>query len=212
MAGSRRSWAAAIALTIGGAFLLLIVVTDHFDVLVNPRDAPGSGRAPARWPVVPAGQDRRHRPHPRHSRPPSFPPHRHRRRYCLEVLARVRRVPGRRRGVRARDGPRRPAARRRAVQDRREGRRRPAAALAAGGFPDRLPLRHRRAAPDEADRGVPRRAGNPRLGAARLLVSRPARADRCGFAPAPLARVGLAGGTLAFLLFGAGATRWWGRT
>jgi hypothetical protein len=30
---------AAIALTIGGAFLLLIVVTDHFDVLVNPRDA-----------------------------------------------------------------------------------------------------------------------------------------------------------------------------
>jgi hypothetical protein len=30
---------AALALTIGGAYLLLIVVTDHFDVLVNPREA-----------------------------------------------------------------------------------------------------------------------------------------------------------------------------
>ena len=30
---------AAIVLTIGSAFLLLIVITDHFDVLVNPREA-----------------------------------------------------------------------------------------------------------------------------------------------------------------------------
>lgn len=39
LASKSPLFGAAIALTIGSAFLLMIVITDHFDVLVNPREA-----------------------------------------------------------------------------------------------------------------------------------------------------------------------------